>query len=534
MQGANDHFIPLYVDYLRRSSGLATAPDSGPLELAARLFAVASQVVEDHHDLRELPQSPPVKTLQDLETKLSQLDDGISGLDLYACLHDALDLVQTVCCMRHDDGMHGEVEIEAVQSKGDRRLGGRVVYWVRRKRLYRSLRRKSWDDAEGRRPPEWLESPGRHLDRLFCFWRRGNHLPRLERAQPVHSDPQSPLLNEAGLGLDKGQPWRLALCPLIGDAKTCFELVGEGRRDFRTHTTCPVTAGDGHSLREQLEDALKAAAEQEIHLLVFPELTIDLETRDWLCARLRNSGTNLPYGVVAGSFHVDREGITRPYNESLLVDEKGWTLLAHCKAGRFRITGEQLDAATGKGFFPGAESAEALGIGPQDEIQEFIQPGSKLQLLEAASAQIAVLICADAIDRRSRRQMRDLIVQLFPDLVLLPSMSFESGPFRTFEEELQELEVGTLLVNAHCVCEAGETLASVSLGHYEHKGGPPARVRWRKGWPEAERWNRSRKGKTDEWTDYSLKKGEPYAWMADSVGERIGLVVDLSVFCSES
>ncbi len=530
MKTANDRFIPLYVDYLRRHRSLATKADSSPLKLAAHLFAVASQLVADFHDLRDRPVLPGMRDLEALETHLGGLEESISALDLYARLLDALDLVQDQCAQRHDDGRQGEVEIEEVVLDGDRRLGGRVIYWVRRPRVYRSWRRQVWDDAQGSRPPGWEERPSRHLDRLFCFWQRGNHQPRLERARPAHADPYAPLMNEAGIGIDRGEPWRLALCPLVGDAQTCFELVGERGRDFRAGTACPVTAKEGHSLQEQIETALRTAEEQAIHLLVFPELTIDLETRHWLCERLRHSGSNLPYGVVTGSFHIDRDELTRPYNESLLIDDKGRTLLEHWKAGRFRITGEQLDGAVKAGFFPDGKLAEVFGLGPHDEIQEFIEPGSKLQLLETAGAQIAVLICADAIDRKNRRQMRDLIVEVSPDLVLLPSMSFESGPFRVFEEELQELEVGTLLVNAHCVCQPEETLASVSLGHYEQAGGPPARVRWRRGQAAAEKWNRGRKGNKGEWVEYSPEEGDPYAWMRDPAGERIGLIVDLGGF----
>ena len=89
MAGPHDHLIPHHVDYIRDRSDLATQEHYGALELAAHLFAVAQQLVEDGHDLEPREEEKPreeerplyeekITSLEELGTILAQLPQEIS------------------------------------------------------------------------------------------------------------------------------------------------------------------------------------------------------------------------------------------------------------------------------------------------------------------------------------------------------------------------------------------------------------------------------------------------------------------------
>ncbi len=486
--------IPHYIGYIRRHSHLATRDtDYSPLELAAHLFAVAQQLVDDDHDLRNLPLHPGFASLADLEARLSGLPDELTAVELYQLLIVAMTTIEAMCCTDDDEGYSDSVRPEELEIGDRSRLGGRVVYWVRRHRLYRTLRSGGFAGARGsgaHLPPVRREHPGRHLDRLFCFWAAKNQVPEIVRAVP--EEDRAFLMARGGEKIAAGEPFRIALCPLVGEAKPQFVLA-PGPESFRASRRRPMAEPEGHAVRDQLEVILDLADRESLDLVVLPELMVDPETREWLVRRLATSGSHRPSGLIAGSFHFDRNGDSRPWNESSFVDESGRHLLKHHKRGCFRITRTQLEACLEDGFFADVEAVqEALEmLSPGTDVEEYISPGRRIELLESALGQIAVLICADAIDP-DRREMLDAVTRLRPDFVFVPSMSFETLRFERFADDMERHGVATLFVNAHCACPQGETLAAVCLDLYRGKNDPATRFRWRRGHPELEEWRRDR------------------------------------------
>ncbi len=484
---------PHYVDYVRGLSHLATLDgDYSALELAAHLFAVAQQLVDDDHDLRQPPFHPGFASLSDLEAELSALADDVPAVELYRFLIVALTTIESVCCADIDD--YGDsVTLGELTIGGQVRLGGRVVYWIRRHRLYRTLRDDGFEEARStgaRLPPRRREHPGRHLDRLFCVWTPSNWIPEIVRADP--EDRAAFLVAGGGTGIAAGKTFRIALCPLVGKAKPQFVLMPEADR-FRTSQRQPMAEPEGQAVRDELEVLLRLAGQESIDVIVLPELMIDPETRRWLVQRLAKSGSHLPSGVIAGSFHFDRRGSARPRNESCFLDESGRRLLAHRKRGCFSISRTQAEHCIDAGLFEDEQATRAAleKLPPGVDIEEYIAPGRRIELFESSLGQIAVLICADAIDP-TRREMLDAVIRLRPDFVIVPSMSFETLRFERFADEMERLGISTFFVNAHCTCPEEEVLAAACLDLFREKGGPATRARWRRGYPRLEEWCRSR------------------------------------------
>ncbi|NJL27357.1 MAG: hypothetical protein HC897_05420 [Thermoanaerobaculia bacterium] len=342
------------------------------------------------------------------------------------------------------------------------------------------------------------------------------------RAEPAND--RAPLVSEAWPRFGLGEPFRIALCPLVGKAHPAFDLT-MGDRGFRACVHLPMIEPAGHAVREQLELILGLAVQEGVHLLVFPELTVDVATREWLTETLKGrKRSDLPLGVVAGSFHVERATSDRPYNESRFVDGRGWELLEHQKRGRFRVTRKQVGKLLDRGFFCDVGGLRARLSQLPVVIEEHIEPGTRLELLEAAIGQMAVLICADAIDDVSRHQLRDAVAHLRPDFLFLPAMSPKTALFDELTASMERRGVSTFFVNAHCLCPRGQTLAAVCLSLFRGKDDPPTRVRWRQGvgleeWAShAGLWKRLR------------QPVAPFSWLRGPREKRLGLVVDLGAY----
>jgi hypothetical protein len=182
---------------------------------------------------------------------------------------------------------------------------------------------------------------------------------------------------------------------------------------------------------------------------------------------------------VAGSFHEWPGGTTSaevlPYNEARLLDHTGQTLLKHQKKKGFRIHRSYVTPQFFPGFLP-----EQLPSGVS-EVFEGIEDGSALAVLDTTLGRLALLICFDAIAADPEGGYEHLVQCLRPDLLLVVSMSPKTAPFEAFFNRMSEHWIGTLFVNAHCLCRPSEILASSNLALFELQGAPPTRAHWRKG-----------------------------------------------------
>ncbi len=521
MAATQKESISLYVEYIHRIAHLATADrDYGSLELVAHLFAIAHQLSVDDNDLDGGSLGHIIQSLEHLQGLLLALPKTLSPKELYWRLIEAMDAVENVSCQSKDEGYSAEpVEIDSFGS-GSHRLTGRVSYWIRPPSAFRAWRLELLEaarDAGKHTSREPLEEPARHLKRLVCHWMKG----KIEVSLAHPADSGAPLFRSSGSWIEDGEPFRIALCPLDARAHPKFEMVKNDTR-FLVHQAAPMVVKPGFSVPEQLQVILEACRKTGVHILVLPELTVDLEAREWLSRHLSESPENLPYGVVAGSFHI---GASLPRNESVFLGHTGEVLLSHHKRGRFSVSGHEVEDLCKRGFFHDeAWILSRLAQLPAD-IDEHIDPGKGLSLLETDLGQMAVLICADGIDEQDRPELHQEIASLRPDFVFLPSMTPKTARFDELASRLERLGVSTLFVNAACVCPSTETLAAFCLGIHEDQDGPATHVRWCGDC--LQQWDRKRK--PEGWAEIG-DRGGAVSWLESGGGQKLGMVVDLSAY----
>lgn len=495
--------------------------DYEAVELAAYLYAIGCELKASDGNARMIgSREPPGLSLDEMLDRLAGLPNEISPEDLYWALVDALLVCENVICRRRADAgaLPASTKLEElpVDDREDPALGGRVLHWIRPWSVLGHERRTRYEEAPPyKRPQDPEPHPGTYLSRLGMYWHSDRQLPRLSRFDPGRR--LIPLIRESGRDAAERGCFRIALCPLAGEFHPLFEVWPEGDL-FRAAD--PGMAG-ADALEAHLERLMDAAVEQGVHLLVLPELTVDLPARQALAERLAADRPAVPpYGMVAGSFHLLDRGYDRPCaNESVLLDHAGAPLAAHRKRGRFRIPSAFLGKAPH--FF------SRIHPKPAAEIREDIEYGSELQIVETTLGSLALLICADGIAADDRGYL-PVIRRLRPDLLFVVAMSPETEPFEDLFKEMSRYGIGTVFVNSHCIGGLGKSpqLAACNLALYEPAEMPPTRIRWRYGEAAAECVYYNHQDKNRGWRPLEKDSG---ASLWKHGGETLGLLLDLGV-----
>ena len=504
----------------------------GPLSLAAHLFAISCCLLQDQRD-PGLFNGESVSVIRSWEDTLNQL----GALGPETDVHTLYWMIIRILCAVEASLTERDGPILPDFTEIKQPLGGKVYHWLRPDSELARLRSDRFQDApESKRPPPPPHHPTDHLNTLGMFWESDPLLPAFQ--SPAKQERHTiPLLKDSGRSAAVNGLFKIALCPLLGDFHPVFEIERSGR-DF---TTCR-RAGIHNcvSMQEHLTGILEAASEGGVHLLVFPELCVDKSMRDhirnWLFGhnrkRLRDLRSVTLQGIIAGSFHVWRTANpNRPYNETVLLDQKGKNLMQHEKRGKFRIRRDQVNSAPQ--FF--IHRPKTL----QGEIEEKIQYGNHFQILETALGRLAVVICADVLEA-DPYGYQPLIERLHPDLLFIISMSAETERFESFFRRMAEHGIGTLFVNAACICDPQKSpiLAAANLALFEPAGAPPSCLRWV--------WSKSAEDQAEflvQRYDFGVHGDERTCWkcigFTDAtgvswLGDRWGLVVNLGVQWQQS
>jgi predicted amidohydrolase len=458
--------------------------------------------------------------------KLKVLPPDTSPADLFWIVVDALLVLENQICRRYADAeaLPDRTDLEEILlGDGTRALGGEVYHWIHPRSVMAKERENRYQEAFRRRlprPPDPDPHPGIYLSRLGMYWHSDRQLPRLGWAEP--GDRTIPLIHQSGRDATSRKGFRIALCPLRGDFHPLFEVWPEGHL-FRAAEPGMV---EPDALAAHLKKLVTAAADQDVQLLILPELSVDPVARGILRSLLAEFRSSLaPYGVIAGSFHVQEGGDDAPrINESVFLARAGDPLSAHRKRGRFRVPESFLKAAPK--FF------SRIHPQPAAEIFEDIQDGSELHIIETSLGRLAWLICADGIAADDKGYLQ-VVRRLRPDLLFVISMSAETEPFEKFFKEMNEHWIGTIFVNAHCICDFSKCpplLAYGDLALFELEKTPPTRVRWKhkQKEPECIYYSSSGGGKLD-WRPLNEAVGETGVSWLKLEDEVLGLVVDLGV-----
>lgn len=521
----SDFVLSDAVELVRRKAAQAAAADDWPVDLAAHLFAIASKLAVDAGSARMMLRLPsPSGSLRVELRQLARLAPATDAQTLYSKAVYFLDLLDSELCRYPEETLAGLVELHLPG------LRGTVLYWLRHGKdrpCLSGMRRRSYA-VVGREPDDSMTiHPAEDLRRLALYWQSDDQLPRLELPRQL-SRMNVPLVDESANDARNGR-FRIALCPLDRDFHPRFE-VDPGGQLFRARRP-PHSMAGREALHAHLGALVAAARQEEIHLLVLPELTVDPQALEHLRHLLRSGGSRYPYGVVAGSFHVWPDGRPLPVNESVLLDQRGELLLRHRKRGYFRILKQHLEKLSHL-FGP-----DLPPLAPK--VREDIEYGATLSVLETSLGSLALLICADASERNPEHSFLNVVERLRPDLLIVISMSAETGPFEDLLESLQRSRIGTLYVNAHCLChlthapdkKAVPLMAGFDLALCEPGRAAPTRFRWRYGGDSAEcRYHRPADDADRDWRPSlaGLEQSLAFLWKKD--GEPLGLVLDLGAY----
>ncbi|HTQ78962.1 MAG TPA: hypothetical protein VMM92_03115 [Thermoanaerobaculia bacterium] len=507
--------------------------------LIAHLFALGTQLLLNQGNARLMTRMvlpPPRTDLERLRQELADLQGTLDETELYGTILLALVTAESVLIQDPSLGtaLPESTELKplsAAPGEDFRNISGRVYHWIRPPSALAALRTHRSDEAKTH-PPDPMPHPGIYLDRLSLYWDSDPQLPRLTRVRPAHW--LAPFFRDSGDDAKNRKSFKLALCPLEGSFHPRF-AIQEGGAFFQADPGKSMAGGA--KLQAHLEEVLEAADQEQVNLILFPELTVDEAAKRVLQGELhRRSSTWSPlYGVVAGSFHCwDGSPSLPPVNRATFLGRTGETAMCHDKKGRFRVPASKVSPQ----FFGNVPP------GPlPKEIFEDIRYGSELAIFETTLGRIALLICADAIVADDRGYL-PLIRRLRPDLLLVISMSDETEPFEAFAEEMSRYWIGTVFLNAHCVLKAAAgggapsapqppLLATWNLALYQDKGCPSTLGEWRLG--QEPRSRHFRNSGRSGW--YPLSEDDPGLTGVSSfqgVTNSLGLVLDLGVHWSKT
>jgi predicted amidohydrolase len=523
--------LPAAIEVIKERAALALEKgDYEPIHLAAHLFAVCLLVLKDQRVPEHIPWEgeKAAGTLEETLANLTKLTPDLGPEPLYRRLIQGLQVIESHFSpySRPSESLAfpSYTELEPLAHENRPPVRGTIRHWLRPwGTKLAALRRSRYDAAPANRPLPPASSPLDHLDTLRFLWVSD---PKPDVSVVSHLGRDLSLVEDSGYDATKGSAgFRIALCPLADGFHPLF-AVGSKGDTFAIGRSEPYQ--NQESLKTHLVEVLEAARNQVVHLIVFPELCIPPEIRNFLSAWLQGRRSRVPYGVIAGSFHIWPSGLeSLPFNESVLLHHPGLDLLRHRKRGRYKIT--RGAAAKSPLFRP--PSGVVMG-----EILEGIAGGSQLQILETSLGTLAILICADALETDPHGYV-PLVRELRPDLLFLVSMSHETGPFELFAEEMAKQWIGTVFVNAHCICTPPTTgnpsLAICNLALYEPEGEAPTYFRWRyEHTPEIFNFRSSKppKGWPDKARPEELS-GAGLSWLGGK--KELGLVVDLGVHWSQ-
>ena len=506
----------------RRALESKRVDDLELIHFGAYLFAIGCQLALNHGNARLLVRGRPPRpraSREELLDQLAGLSEDLSPSALYWTVISALRALESLVCRRpsYRDALPASTDLTDFTAGPYRGLSGRVLHWIRPVSEFTVERERRFERAR-KRPPDPAPDPGIYLRALAMYW---DSDPQLPEVLPVKPGPRILRLFESSL---ETKCFKVALCPLIGGFHPLFRIHSDGRH-FQTLEENAMAGKE--ELHEHLNAVVDTAIGQGIHLLVLPELAVDPPARSHLRgllrAKLKEGGGPL-HGVVAGSFHlwgrVPFEG-GLPVNEAVLLDPAGETSAWHWKKGRFRVPSSELKDPSQ--FYPDGPPAEMA-----KEIFEDIHYGSQLQVLDTSLGRLAVLICADAIAADDRGYL-PVVRRLRPDLLIVVSMTRETQPFEAFAEDMSRYWIGTIFVNAHCICAgANPNLMSCDLALNEPGVAPPTRLRWRNGQEAECRYYKPRDDNRD-WRFLRDALGETgFSWLTQE-GKRLGAIIDLGI-----
>lgn len=288
-------------------------------------------------------------------------------------------------------------------------------------------------------------------------WLGGDALERAFR--PVTDPPRGAAGKNAPRQKSRTRPLRIGLCAFSGNARTFFAPTCKldaktGIYGFRAERIgwFPPTKdadpreGDAGQYHQELRDCVRWAADENIHILLMPELSVCPSGLDTLREAINKTNSQLCL-VIPGSFHVPSlEDPNERANAApiwLRVDQKAThdgMLPQYEKNDRFSVSVSNLEGSITTQRL--CDEAKAAGC---SELKEDVVSGCSMRLLSTPVGVIGIAICKDVLfmDRGGMSRYTDLA-----DHMLVVSMNPAAGYFQSTAVLQAHLCTAMFYVNA--------------------------------------------------------------------------------------
>lgn len=216
--------------------------------------------------------------------------------------------------------------------------------------------------------------------------------------------------------LDQGKNLAFAVAPVYCDYKYSFKtfnMPDGAAYVFENIKNKPA-------ISQHIDYVLRTCLEKDVHIVVFPELSIDLELRrevsDWL--RLNNHEKKIIM-VTAGSWHILKDKERQTYvNNSTIFRFDGEVLWEQKKMHPFKLNAGDIQELLSLNL-RGVEEFGKLLDAPDQQCWEKIEIADTLEIFDSSIGRMAITICLDYFVK----EREDLLVETIVNLIFLPAMS---------------------------------------------------------------------------------------------------------------
>lgn len=233
--------------------------------------------------------------------------------------------------------------------------------------------------------------------------------------------------------------------------------------------TFPMTNGtpfifsdidNSEQIGQLLIRSLKRFRDERIHIVVFPELSLDgplrEKTAQWL--KNHNHGPAILM-VVAGSYHFPAPGEPDCYeNKSIILGYDGRVLWEQAKMNQFQFSKQDIEKLhSGEGF---SKFKKVIPANAEDAWEK-IEISDLLRIYDSSIGRFAAQICLDFIVR----DIDPLLINSGVNIVLAPTMSPTLGHMRESARRLGIFGHTTLICANSCWMLTGGTPQPIKAGN---------------------------------------------------------------------
>ncbi|MGE5342014.1 MAG: nitrilase-related carbon-nitrogen hydrolase [Candidatus Omnitrophota bacterium] len=215
-------------------------------------------------------------------------------------------------------------------------------------------------------------------------------------------------------------------------------------------------------IKALIDALLRRCIREDVHIVVFPELTIDGPLREYLSGWLRDNNTARKIiMVIAGSYHMlENEGKEKYVNSSMIYRFDGRELWKQEKMHQFQLDEEdisELRTSTGSGL----QNFKNLFNVTDLKGWEHIQISDTLVLYDSPVGRMAVAICLDFIVRENMK----LLLEPHANIIFVPAMSASLKKMEIANKHLGTFGAASIFCANSCWLLTGGEKKNLNFDH---------------------------------------------------------------------